>query len=1253
MNAALSNKNLLLVGLLAFLPARAGAFSWTPTIDNYSITDCEGVAQPDALFTSTGTPTIVVNVTASTIGLRFGPQPHLSGADDLGPIVLHLDFDGDVLDNSPQANPTVNSGVAFTGGVTTDFAQSGDFGGAGDEITINASPTMNSTTFQLTIEVWINPTATGPQPIFEWNDDISIIGPHLWISSPNASAPSDGSLFANLVDTDAVSHTIQSAPGIVQAGVWQHVALTFGSSHGRLYHNGVLVAEQVLGSIPPLQTSVNAHVGRRAASPLAEFVGQMDELRVATRPLSATAISNDDFGGILRISTTGPTGDFSRIEISTLAGAGTYFPSPPSQGTLLTTTVTLAAVPFQAGLNNMMDLSFQDRGGSTARLLLDIGVNITPPSGVSGLTATPLGTTSMRWSWQKPLRLCLLNIVGPIAGQYNLYDAAIPTPPMVGGISVLFQDEGGLPPNGKVERQVTSFDAYGESPKTGVLTAYTWANPPLTPSAVNISTGSMIVTWNGNGNPGYTRYEVRLFTDDTFTTVLSTPVEIVANNTSNTAPLLGLSPQTTHYIGIRAINGEVTDLGVGTIYTTAITTIVPTLPAQPALGALVQGTSSITWSWAAVPGAQFYTLEDSLGPTLTVTGGLSFNETGLNVNEAHGARLRVHNNSGSSLFGGVVTVFTAAAPPTATAVIAVGTATIRIQWSGIANPAGTTYEAHLSSNQYFSGTITPRSTLADNLSFIGLLPATTYYMRVRARNGDSIPTVFDSSVSAVTSVLGGISAAPIPPTVYLPGPGSVAVYHFDESSGTSVPDATGNGNTGTMSCTFVACSSPTFTTGMTGMGTAGQFSGIQNTLCRIPHSASLAGGGDLTVEAWVRPDTGLQTPGAGIVAKGSGTFESFALDVFNNRYRFLVEDSGSNPFSVTSTQAIVAGRFVHVVGVYDSAGPDLKIFIDGVLSSSETFGGFALPRFSDTHELTIGNRQSALADYDQGFQGAIDEVHVLNVALSDVEVSTEYISALPGELTLPAPNDGTTILIPPDTFDQDTTIIAADDPSAGPITVDPQILSDALASMPEGQTLVPGSIIELIANQAGFPFLGIFNSSVTVTLDYPDADNNLLVDGTDPPVPVEQLRMYTLNEVVVRWEQLPSSVDLANHTVTGIAEHFSIFALFGPSGVHPDISAVRVYPIPWRPNSGSKFGSVTFAGKTGLAFDNLSASGIIRIFTLSGERVVTLPYSGINQGTFIWDGRNRGGRKVASGVYFAYVKSDGGSTAILKFAIEQ
>ena len=74
--------------------------------------------------------------------------------------------------------------------------------------------------------------------------------------------------------------------------------------------------------------------------------------------------------------------------------------------------------------------------------------------------------------------------------------------------------------------------------------------------------------------------------------------------------------------------------------------------------------------------------------------------------------------------------------------------------------------------------------------------------------------------------------------------GLVAAYAFDEGSGTSVSDSSGNGNTGTVSgATWVSSGK---------FGKALSFNG-SSALVSVPDAASLHFGSALTLEAWVNP----------------------------------------------------------------------------------------------------------------------------------------------------------------------------------------------------------------------------------------------------------------------------------------------------------------------------------------------------------------------------------------------------------------
>jgi hypothetical protein len=80
----------------------------------------------------------------------------------------------------------------------------------------------------------------------------------------------------------------------------------------------------------------------------------------------------------------------------------------------------------------------------------------------------------------------------------------------------------------------------------------------------------------------------------------------------------------------------------------------------------------------------------------------------------------------------------------------------------------------------------------------------------------------------------------------LPSSGLVAAYGFNEGSGTTVIDASGNGNTGTISGASWVTSGK--------YGTALSFNGTNNWVT-IPDNASLDLTTGMTVEAWVNPNS--------------------------------------------------------------------------------------------------------------------------------------------------------------------------------------------------------------------------------------------------------------------------------------------------------------------------------------------------------------------------------------------------------------
>ena len=126
-------------------------------------------------------------------------------------------------------------------------------------------------------------------------------------------------------------------------------------------------------------------------------------------------------------------------------------------------------------------------------------------------------------------------------------------------------------------------------------------------------------------------------------------------------------------------------------------------------------------------------------------------------------------------------------------------------------------------------------------------PSTTYSYQVRATDAAG-------NLSPYTNVADATTPA---------GPsGLVAAYGFDEGSGTTVTDASGNGNNGTITNATWATSGK--------YGKALQFNGTSS-LVTIPDSASLHLTTGMTLEAWVNPST-VNGTWRDVIYKGNDNF---------------------------------------------------------------------------------------------------------------------------------------------------------------------------------------------------------------------------------------------------------------------------------------------------------------------------------------------------------------------------------------------
>jgi alpha-tubulin suppressor-like RCC1 family protein len=152
-----------------------------------------------------------------------------------------------------------------------------------------------------------------------------------------------------------------------------------------------------------------------------------------------------------------------------------------------------------------------------------------------------------------------------------------------------------------------------------------------------------------------------------------------------------------------------------------------------------------------------------------------------------------------------------------------------------------------------------------------------------------------------------------------------------------------------------------------------------------------------SVECWVNapPRSYYDYGDPGIVTKGTGNGgEQFDLDIgstgYTRGYRWFVRDGSGSLLGAAGSSINPSNTWQHLVGVYDSAAKQQRLYVNGVLAGSSAVSGNGV--LSTVHPVTIGSRQSATygGPYDFNFNGRIDEVAIYPYALSTNQVQAHY-----------------------------------------------------------------------------------------------------------------------------------------------------------------------------------------------------------------------------------------------------------------------
>jgi len=207
----------------------------------------------------------------------------------------------------------------------------------------------------------------------------------------------------------------------------------------------------------------------------------------------------------------------------------------------------------------------------------------------------------------------------------------------------------------------------------------------------------------------------------------------------------------------------------------------------------------------------------------------------------------------------------------------------------------------------------------------------------------------------------------------------VAEYKLDENTGTSISDSSTNNNAGSTTATW--------STGK--IGSAINFDGIDDYI-NVPAATSINNLSAFTLEAWIKPNS-AGSSGSRIMAKGPLRFW-----IDDNRTLALTRYRGggtTNALIQTYADAINYNEWTHVVGVFDSSGSSIALYINGnqVTSPETNDAGSGTLDTDASDDLYIGNS----AGNDRDFTGLIDHLLIYNYARTSAQIAWDYNQGKP------------------------------------------------------------------------------------------------------------------------------------------------------------------------------------------------------------------------------------------------------------------
>lgn len=887
-----------------------------------------------------------------------------------------------------------------------------------------------------------------------------------------------------------------------------------------------------------------------------------------------------------------------------------------------------------------------------------------PVSPPTGLSATTMGVSSVTWTWNA--------VVG--ADSYRLYystnpsvllAAAAASPYIHTGLAVntttgvLIKGVGG------------GVDGPGAFISTSTLAAAPAALPTVTPHV-----DSATISWTPC--PAAPAAVSCFGYDVTATTAANGGGTTFTAQTTNRAlaslAITGLQPLTTYYFRQSTLNFYGAPTATGPVSATTLTDLVA--PINPQFSGATASEVRFDWSNPGNPAGVVYLAEASTAPAFsgTILSSSTKNTfaivSGLATNSSY--YFRVQATGGPYLVPGIAVPTLAAAPAASTSPYsAVGASGFTVGWSTGTNPPNTLYQAEISASASFTPLAGSSSTRNAFASFTGLTSNTLYYARALAISHGGIATAYTTFGSTPTIVLA--PTLPAQPFSNQAADGFTFSFIGGNPDGTNylvrVSTDPGFGlvaasvNTTTHSATFSGLSSNRLyyaaVAALNVSGTPTAFTGAVSTgtLVNAPTAPAspVTGRSTGTVSVlWSAPTLGpgtVYTAHAGLDAAFTFTQASVTANtnatisaLTPNTLQYLrVRANSLNPPTPDSAWTAL-GTAATLANAPSAAATPFPLV--GVASVTIAWTPLPLaPAFSACQGYLA--EVSATADFATILRSSVVAPGAATANLEGLSFGSTYyfrVGSLNPEdipnyfvvgstrtgtplLSSATYSGGTMTLVLPPAFAEIPAITASFEPGTFPPGTVVTMLSGVTLDLTNPRSSVAnltalGASIGIDISAGGLQPL----KPVRLTMTY---DPALLPAGQD----ARRLLIARYDEASAQWVMVPSAVDTSAKVIVATLDHFSSYSpFFAAAGTA--LSDGIVFPQPWE--AGDPGGAY---GAQSLTFANYPADTKARVMSLTGELI----WEGVAaaNGVLTWDGRNKSGRNVASGTYFAILEAGG------------